>query len=406
MSGESGNCRPAPCRWRPASTCAARATCSPRTSTPPRSCWRRAMPTCRSATRNIKALYAELVVPVTKDLELQLAMRRDDYSVIGATTNPKVAFRYQPASWLLFRGSANKGFLAPSFGQLYTGALPQELPNGVIDPTGCARTRAMPASARSGRLITFGRQPNLKPETSKQGTLGFVVEPFKGFSASLDYWAINIKDRILNRTPQVVLANAALLGQTSSAMPTAPSTTSGRLDQRGRRQDPRRRPRPARRRQVRAAGSGAPTWTAPGPRASSSPSSKASRTRNTSAFYTRDLYLRWKHNATFSRQRGDWSAMLSNVRDGLQGPVAERRQGHAAGRLRSGRVELHHASACRAPTPACKTRRSPSASRTCSTAIRRSPRTTSTKSSAPAGIRAWPIRVAVRYTLDLKYKFF
>jgi hypothetical protein len=42
------------------------------------------------------------------------------------------------------------------------------------------------------------------------------------------------------------------------------------------------------------------------------------------------------------------------------------------------------------------TRPSRSASRTCSTATRRSPRTTSTKSSAPAGTRAWPTRVAVR----------
>ena len=62
-------------------------------------------------------------MPVTKDLEVQLAVRRDDYSVIGATTNPKVAFRYQPANFLLFRGSANKGFLAPSFTQLYSAQL-------------------------------------------------------------------------------------------------------------------------------------------------------------------------------------------------------------------------------------------------------------------------------------------
>jgi outer membrane receptor protein involved in Fe transport len=69
--------------------------------------------------RNIKAVYAELVVPVIKDLELQLALRRDDYSLIGATTNPKIAFSYRPLSWVMLRGSANKGFLAPSFGQLY-----------------------------------------------------------------------------------------------------------------------------------------------------------------------------------------------------------------------------------------------------------------------------------------------
>ena len=43
------------------------------------------------ASRTVKAVYAELLVPVTKDLEMQLAIRRDDYSLVGATTNPKVA---------------------------------------------------------------------------------------------------------------------------------------------------------------------------------------------------------------------------------------------------------------------------------------------------------------------------
>jgi iron complex outermembrane receptor protein len=91
-----------------------------------------------TVNRNVKAIYTELVVPVMKNLELQLALRRDDYSLIGATTNPKIAFSYRPTSWLMLRGSANKGFLAPSFAQLYSGRLDQELPNGVSDPVGCA----------------------------------------------------------------------------------------------------------------------------------------------------------------------------------------------------------------------------------------------------------------------------
>ena len=166
------------------------------------------------ATRDVKALFAEFIVPVTKDLELQLAVRRDDYSVIGATTNPKVAFRYQPASWLLFRGSANKGFLAPSFTQLYTGALPQEMSSGVVDTVGCAAHPNDPRFCAPDRFdYLSGGNQNLKPETSKQGTLGVVIEPFKGFSASIDWWAINMRDRILNRTPTIVLQNPEALSE-------------------------------------------------------------------------------------------------------------------------------------------------------------------------------------------------
>ncbi|MEG2962301.1 MAG: TonB-dependent receptor, partial [Janthinobacterium sp.] len=154
------------------------------------------------------------LVPVLKDLEMQLAIRRDDYSLVGATTNPKVAFRYQPADFLLFRGSASKGFLAPSFQQLYSGSLSQELPNGVIDQQGCAQHPGVPEYCAIDRLdYKTGGNVNLKPETSKQGSVGFVIEPFKGYSASFDYWAINTKDRILNRTPQIVLANYQALNQ-------------------------------------------------------------------------------------------------------------------------------------------------------------------------------------------------
>jgi iron complex outermembrane receptor protein len=265
------------------------------------------------AKRTIKAVYAELIVPVLKDLELQLAIRRDDYSVIGATTNPKVAFRYQPASWLLFRGSVNKGFLAPSFTQLYTQALDQELPNGTVDPIGCPQHPGDPLFCAIPRLnYKSGGNVNLKPETSKQGTLGLVVEPFKGFSASVDYWAINTQDKILLRTPQNVLANAVALEANiiRKADGTIDYVQAGWINAAG----------------VKTHGvdvglradgkldtyswkaSLDGTWTG---------SYKYAEFENqpyqekVGQFFTRDLYLRWKHNATFSVSRGDWSGLLS-----------------------------------------------------------------------------------------------
>ncbi len=266
------------------------------------------------ASRDIKAVYAELIVPVTKRLEVQLAIRRDHYSVIGATTNPKVAFRYEPTSWLLFRGSANKGFLAPSFVQLYSGSLDQELPNGITDPIGCPAHPGDPAYCAISRLdYKSGGNPNLRPETSKQGTLGFVVEPFKGFSASVDYFAINSEDRILNRTPQVVLANAVALSGNiiRNADGTIDYVQAGWINAAGNK--------------VRGAdvglranglvGSGY-KWSASldGTYMNSFQFSEIAGQpykELVGNFYTRDLYLRWKHNASLRLAKGDWSALLS-----------------------------------------------------------------------------------------------
>jgi iron complex outermembrane receptor protein len=267
-----------------------------------------------TATRDIKAVYTELIVPVTKDLEVQLAVRRDDYSLIGATTNPKVAFRYQPTNWLLFRGSANKGFLAPSFTQLYTGSLDQQLASGVVDTVGCAAHPNDPAFCAPEKLnYKSGGNVNLRPETSKQGTLGFVVEPFKGFSASLDYWAINMKDRILNRSPLIVLANPVTLAGNiiRGSDGTIDYVQAGWINASGAK---------ARGADLGLRGNGSfagykvtgvldGTWTQSYQFAEINGQPYV---EYVGKFFTRDLFLRWKHNATLNVARGDWSVMLSN----------------------------------------------------------------------------------------------
>lgn len=264
------------------------------------------------ASRTVKAVYAELLVPVMKELEMQLAIRRDDYSLVGATTNPKVAFRYQPADFLLFRGSASKGFLAPSFQQLYSGSLSQELPNGVIDQEGCARHPGVPEYCAIDRLdYKTGGNKNLKPETSKQGSVGIVIEPFKGYSASFDYWAINTKDRILNRTPQIVLANYQALNQYIIRKPdgTIDYVQAGWINAAGSR---------VRGLDVGLRGEGKVRdvkWTATldGTYMDSFKFAEYQGQEYqelVGKFYTRDLYLRWKHNASFGVSRGDWSGLL------------------------------------------------------------------------------------------------
>ena len=266
----------------------------------------------QNAKRDVKAFYAELLVPVIKDLEVQLAVRRDDYSQIGATTNPKVAFRYQPTNSVLLRGSASEGFLAPSFVQLYSGRQLQELPSGTIDPIGCPANPGNPDYCAIARLPYFtGGNPGLKPETSKQGTLGIVVEPFRGLSASVDFWAINMRDRILNRTPQIILANAAALSGNiiRNAAGVIEYVDAGWINAAG-----------AKTRGadigLRADGSLAGykvsgaldgTWTKsfkfaelPG----------QAYKEYVGKFFTRDVYLRWKHNASVTVSQGAWSGMF------------------------------------------------------------------------------------------------
>ena len=169
-------------------------------------------PLLNKATRDIKAVFAELNVPILKGLETQLAVRRDDYSQIGSTTNPKIAVAYRPTTSVLLRGSANKGFHAPDYPQLYSGQIEGLLNNALPDPVLCPQHPGDPEFC-SVKFDTFsGGNPNLKPERSKQYSFGLVVAPNNWFTASVDYWKIERTDRIVSLDPREVLANFDVLG--------------------------------------------------------------------------------------------------------------------------------------------------------------------------------------------------
>ena len=269
----------------------------------------------KEVSRNIRAVYAEMLIPVIKDLEVQLAVRRDHYSVIGSTTNPKISFRWQPMPTLMFRGSANEGFLAPSFTQLYTGRLSQELPNGIIDQEGCAKHPGDPLFCAIPRLnYNTGGNPNMKPENSKQGTLGLVTSPFAGFTASLDFWAINIKDRILNRTPQVVLANWQYLPEYIIRNPQTgviDHVEAGWINAAGL----KTRGYDLSLRQEGKVGGYKAVAQLDGTYMSSFKFAEFEGQpfkEQVGKFNTRDVYLRWKHNASLTVSRGDWSVLFNN----------------------------------------------------------------------------------------------
>jgi len=88
--------------------------------------------------RTVKAIYAELAVPLHQTLEATVAVRHDDYSDFGGTTNPKLTLRYQPWREMMIRGAYGSGFRAPTLSDLF-------LPNtrglvDFIDPLRCPTT--------------------------------------------------------------------------------------------------------------------------------------------------------------------------------------------------------------------------------------------------------------------------
>ena len=160
--------------------------------------------------RTVKAAYAEVLVPVFEALEVTGAVRLDDYSGFGSTVNPKISAKYRPLDWLMFRGSFNTGFRVPAFNQIFNGVTQSPNPgNTLVDPTTCATgaVSTLPGCAAITPETLSGGNVNLGPETSKQHSIGVVLQPSSRFSASVDYWSIAVDDTIGALTLRQLLDN-------------------------------------------------------------------------------------------------------------------------------------------------------------------------------------------------------
>ncbi|TKB43532.1 TonB-dependent receptor domain-containing protein [Thalassotalea mangrovi] len=150
--------------------------------------------------RTIQAVFVEALIPVVESFELNLAVRHDDYSGFGGTTNPKYGFTWKPHDSVLFRGAYSTGFRVPTFNQLFNGiteepytgldfADPATCPGGIVDVDDPQCQPLQPT-------LLYGGKPDLGPEESEQSSLGFVWAPSDDFSMNLDWWEIIIDGTI------------------------------------------------------------------------------------------------------------------------------------------------------------------------------------------------------------------
>ncbi|GHG72347.1 hypothetical protein GCM10010919_24520 [Alishewanella longhuensis] len=162
-------------------------------------------------SRDIKAVFVELYLPLFDSLDISLAGRYDKYDGFGSTTNPKIGFTWRPLDGFLVRGAFSTGFKVPSFNQLFNGttesqytgldlADPATCPGGVASETiaGCASIRP---------VEIFGGKDDLKPEESEQKSIGFVAAPFDNFNFSVDWWEIERTDTIRSAPRDVLINN-------------------------------------------------------------------------------------------------------------------------------------------------------------------------------------------------------
>ena len=146
--------------------------------------------------RNVTSFYGEINAPFVKGFEASAAVRWDDYEGTGSKTTGRVSAKWTPLPGLLFRGSAGTGYRAPSLTNLYATQTESVSVPGVDDPLRCPTTGSS-IDCVTQFTTTIGGNPSLKPETSKNYTLGAIWEPTNQLSFGIDAWWIDIEDTIL-----------------------------------------------------------------------------------------------------------------------------------------------------------------------------------------------------------------
>ncbi|HRD85322.1 MAG TPA: TonB-dependent receptor, partial [Rubrivivax sp.] len=167
-----------------------------------------------AGARTLQAAYAEVLAPLTRQVELSAALRADHYSDVGNSTTPKLGVKYSPSRQLALRGSLSEGFRAPSAAENGKGGLAAF--SSAVDPLRCSLGVQSACSAFSVAVIT-SPNPDLVPETSKSQTAGLVFEPLPGTLLALDAWQIERRNEINQETTSAAIAAGKVARDPSTA---------------------------------------------------------------------------------------------------------------------------------------------------------------------------------------------
>ncbi|MEO6038462.1 MAG: TonB-dependent receptor, partial [Saprospiraceae bacterium] len=157
--------------------------------------------------------YIDLSYDITEDFLVNGTFRTENYSDFGNANVYKLSSRYKLVNdKVVLRGSYSTGFRAPTLHQIYAQSVQAAFVGGFIQLSGLFNNRS--AQARALGI------PALRPEESTNISLGVGLNPTRNLSVSLDYFKINVKDRIVysssissgdpNSTLGQILSNAGV----------------------------------------------------------------------------------------------------------------------------------------------------------------------------------------------------
>lgn len=153
-------------------------------------------PNSNSSKQDSTAFYVDLEADVSDKLTLQAAVRFEDFSEFGDTTNYKLAGLVHVTENFRIRGGFSTGFHAPTAGQANITNVTTQNVSGVLVDQG-----TLPLSSPAGQLgadfieSAGNGRPTLGPEDARNFSLGVAFD-LGNSSWTIDYYNIEVEDRV------------------------------------------------------------------------------------------------------------------------------------------------------------------------------------------------------------------
>jgi len=145
--------------------------------------------------RQVTSLFGELLIPLLENLDVQAAIRYEDFSDVGNTTVGKLAAGYRVIDQVLLRASWSEAFRAPNLVTINESLVAR---NNTRDDYSCLYLDPQQAEldCRYGMQRIAQGSSLLQPERSTNTSFGIVLEPLAGLTITYDRWEIEKADTI------------------------------------------------------------------------------------------------------------------------------------------------------------------------------------------------------------------
>ncbi len=128
--------------------------------------------------RRVYGVFGELAIPLTEDINMQAAVRFEDYGGnVGSTVDPKVAISWNVSEMVTLRGSASTTFRGP--------------PQSFLSGTNTALEFI--AAQNAFKAVDIQGNADLEPESAVTTNFGIIVQN-ENLYASLDWWRFDFQD--------------------------------------------------------------------------------------------------------------------------------------------------------------------------------------------------------------------